>query len=694
MGFNSKEIKVEPTTKKSSKPKDVDYISKMGYRDDSPFRNRASIDIHTPNGIIDMSNTGIPLMANGAFLPPYSGQHQFDTNIVTESRMSEDEEMRYGGLKKRRRITNNPAAGINDLMLRNPFYHTRKGASFVPYKEEGGSTGGWLDKYQVGGPKIDRSLMGTVSNPSETVNQPRMEDPYVKAAIQKAADERERLAYIEQEKQRKANEDKVRTRVRAQQALDIKNKVPGKELYDEDYEVQNDIKIAEYQKKIKEQTNEMMGNLALGLLPIGELAQGAKWLGSAATKEAGFLANRWGNMASDAVNASKESGILSNAHKLNPWSFKPNPESYYRVIGKNGYKDAIENNIIRPKLGSNHAIDYPTFKKGIPLDNRYASSNVEGLIGDNSIMVESNGNKMVQNRWTASAPDKNVFIPRRTLTPNTEGVKFYQKDWLQGYQEVPKELPGSPNSLEGLGHNPVKSGFPNPLAVADALIPMPSPQQAITLGYPLGSRMSLSPMNIVPGYGKIMKGKGEAFRKFGNSMDDVIERQLFGPSGGSKLRMGRDQIVNEGNWANAENFDEAYSGVFGAKVNPKVEGTNLSYSGMSNRNGVLIKDKAGNLLPDIPIEDPGLSFHRRLPFSNRYVPIDKQKLIDKKFQLATQLPYVQSLGEKYVTGLGFAAGAGALGAPGGVQGMIDTYNKYTGVTDVKKKVKGWLDNYK
>ena len=248
---------------------------------------------------------------------------------------------------------------------------------------------------------------------------------------------------------------------------------------------------------------------------------------------------------------------------------------------------------------------------------------------------------------------------------------------------IPKELPGSPNSLEGLGYNPVKSGFGNPLAIADALIPMPTPQQLLLMGMPLGNRMSLSPMNLMPGYGTVMKGEGQAFRKFGNSMDDIIERQLFGPSGGSKFRIGRDQIVNEGNWANAKNFDEAYSGVFGAKVNPKVEGTNLSYSRMSNRNGVLIRDKAGNLLPDIPIEDPGLTFHRRLPFSNRYVPINKQKLIDKKFQLATQLPYVQSLGEKYVTGLGYAGLAGAMGAPE----VVDLYNKYTGVTEAKKWTK-------
>ncbi len=58
--------------------------SKMGYRDDSPYKDENFIDIHTPNGIIDMSETGIPLMANGKILPPYSGKHQFDTNVVRE----------------------------------------------------------------------------------------------------------------------------------------------------------------------------------------------------------------------------------------------------------------------------------------------------------------------------------------------------------------------------------------------------------------------------------------------------------------------------------------------------------------------------------------------------------------------------------------------------------------------------------
>ena len=63
-----------------------EFISMMGYSDNSPLRNEKSLDIRTgDNGIIDMSNTGMPLMANGRYLPPYSGHHQFEPNsVVTE----------------------------------------------------------------------------------------------------------------------------------------------------------------------------------------------------------------------------------------------------------------------------------------------------------------------------------------------------------------------------------------------------------------------------------------------------------------------------------------------------------------------------------------------------------------------------------------------------------------------------------
>lgn len=64
--------------------KNVDDKSKMGYRDDSPYRNEPFIDINTPTGIIDMSATGTPLYANGKLLEPYSGQHDMGTTQVRE----------------------------------------------------------------------------------------------------------------------------------------------------------------------------------------------------------------------------------------------------------------------------------------------------------------------------------------------------------------------------------------------------------------------------------------------------------------------------------------------------------------------------------------------------------------------------------------------------------------------------------
>ena len=58
--------------------------SSLGYSDYSPFRNEPFIDIKTPTGMIDMSNTGIPLFANGTLLPPYSGLHNMGTTNVRE----------------------------------------------------------------------------------------------------------------------------------------------------------------------------------------------------------------------------------------------------------------------------------------------------------------------------------------------------------------------------------------------------------------------------------------------------------------------------------------------------------------------------------------------------------------------------------------------------------------------------------
>ncbi len=62
----------------------------------------------------------------------------FPGQSVTEYPQLDEEEMRYGGLRKGKRKTTNPAVGINDLMLRNPNYHTRRWLS--PYLNMKGGT--------------------------------------------------------------------------------------------------------------------------------------------------------------------------------------------------------------------------------------------------------------------------------------------------------------------------------------------------------------------------------------------------------------------------------------------------------------------------------------------------------------------------------------------------------------------------
>ena len=250
-------------------------------------------------------------------------------------------------------------------------------------------------------------------------------------------------------------------------------------------------------------------------------------------------------------------------------------------------------------------------------------------------------------------------------------------------------------------------GFPNPLDFIDEIIPRLDPIKLLGVQ---GDIMDLSPLNLIPGYGKKLAGKNQTFRKFGNSIQDVIERQALSPKGGSKFRMGKDQIVKEGNWAARGEPNENYSGVFEATFDLNNPAANLSASGSANRNGVLMMDKAGNRLPDIPLTEPGMSFNRRLPFSTRYVPIDKQKLINNEFQFATMAPRLQSLAEKYGLGLGAATLMG--------KGAVDSYNKYTidPVIDMAKKLEleklglnfkaskdtsskkkqngGWLNKYK
>ena len=136
--------------KAPAKKADIDYVSKMGYRDDSPFNKRKSITINTPDGSIDMSNTGKPLLANGKYLPPYSGVHQFNTNKVTEEPL---EQAKKGGSRK----YSKSLLAKNRLFEKNKLFKKKnyKNKIYDPsamYFEDGGESGVYSNKsYKAGG---------------------------------------------------------------------------------------------------------------------------------------------------------------------------------------------------------------------------------------------------------------------------------------------------------------------------------------------------------------------------------------------------------------------------------------------------------------------------------------------------------------------------------------------------------------
>jgi hypothetical protein len=173
---------------------------------------------------------------------------------------------------------------------------------------------------------------------------------------------------------------------------------------------------------------------------------------------------------------------LRNAWKLNPWAFKPNPEAYYRMIGKEGYADALESGVIRPPQtsrvfdqGSQKYIDIPIpayeeayYNAQFPLDRRWYPKNkitINPKTGkprrhinsgyEGPYMAEITGNShLFENgenvaAYTGPNASQTVTYSKEFIPINTPGVKFYKEDWLRGYKEVPKSI-NKDGELDGI----------------------------------------------------------------------------------------------------------------------------------------------------------------------------------------------------------------------------------------------------
>jgi peptidoglycan hydrolase-like protein with peptidoglycan-binding domain len=140
---------------------------------------------------------------------------------------------------------------------------------------------------------------------------------------------------------------------------------------------------------------------------------------------------------------------LKNTYKYNPLAFKPEEGMMYRGLGEEGYLDAIQSSVLRPKqygydLGRSFAEKITTPKQFG--STYYTPAETFGIVENYGpkyvaeVPFEGNqfGKRYGRKNWSWSTPRQ---IP-------IEEAKLLQKDWLQGYKQInkSKQLPGSPNN--------------------------------------------------------------------------------------------------------------------------------------------------------------------------------------------------------------------------------------------------------
>ena len=139
-----------------------------------------------------------------------------------------------------------------------------------------------------------------------------------------------------------------------------------------------------------------------------------------------------------AVNASKESGVLSNAYKVNPFSYQNNlPDNVmYRGLGKEGMEDALASGVFRAKQDVQPIMD-GNFNVAKQFSKAYYSPkfNVADNYGDGFIAEvprdASSWGKRYRSDWSQIA---------REDIPIDQG-RILQRDWLQGYKQVKQPTP-------------------------------------------------------------------------------------------------------------------------------------------------------------------------------------------------------------------------------------------------------------
>jgi hypothetical protein len=214
---------------------------------------------------------------------------------------------------------------------------------------------------------------------------------------------------------------------------------------------------------------DLVGNTAMG---VNNLAKGNFSEAAGNALDAGFNAINVIPATAELRGPLKSAGKylttqtpLKNTYKYNPWAFKPNPEAYYRGVGKEGIKDALESRVIKSR--DQDLFPSPYFAR----PNEFKTAlyyNPDALIeakGIDVLQVKNiEPNQIIFNNKDAGAVPLNpewvdeVYLGNITpgvktsqlghLPIDDPNIRLLQKDWLRGYEEIKK--PSIQNSIDNI----------------------------------------------------------------------------------------------------------------------------------------------------------------------------------------------------------------------------------------------------
>ena len=264
------------------------------------------------------------------------------------------------------------------------------------------------------------------------------------------------------------------------------------------------------------------------------------------------------------VAQSMESGLLSNAYKLNPYAFKPTEGMMYRGLGKEGMEDAVQSGLFRAKqnvtptsignFNTTRQFSKAYYSPRFDIADQYG----QGFIAEVPRAASDWGKRYGKKEWSQ--------IAQRDI-PTTEG-KILKKDWLKGYKEVSKNKSTKVSEIDWAKWNPE---IPKNKKLMEEYINIENSTKAndVWMKNPDGSEFKGTPEQFV-------QQQSQNFKKaFGNS-------KLVNPDGSPiMLYHGAPERFNVFDPALFQRGDAGYSGVGIYTTPSKTVADSYAYSSRS-----------------------------------------------------------------------------------------------------------------